>query len=132
MKIFIEKEAGVTYTLSTGERWTPAYPYGYIEGTQAPDGAELDCFVITDKPLAAGSVVECRAVGLMEQLDNGQDDHNVLVALVGEDAAVTDAVEQRLLDCFANVEGVRAAGEVQVGRFLGADEAEALIARSLA
>ncbi len=131
MQILVEKEAGVPYVLSTGETWTPAYPYGYIVGTKAADGAELDCFVITDKPLAAGSVAECHAIGLMEQLDNGQDDHNVLVAQEGEDVAVTDAVERRLLDCFGNVEGVRAAGKVQVGRFLGADEAEALIAKSL-
>jgi inorganic pyrophosphatase len=131
MNVYIEKEAGISYVLSTGETWTPAYPYGYIIGTKAVDGGELDCFVITDAPLVAGSVVECHTIGLMEQLDNGVDDHNILVALDGEDVVVTDAVEQRLLDCFSNVQGIRAAGEVQVGRFLDADEAEALIVKSI-
>jgi len=99
------------------------YPYGFIVGTSAEDGCNLDCFVITDRPLKTGQLIECEAIGLMEQFEDGQDDHNVLACPVGEIPEMDTDVQERLtsfvLGVFAHIEGKR----ISVGRFLGADAA---------
>ena len=70
-----------------------------------------------------GEIVECEVVGLMEQVEDGEADHNVLARLPGSDAVVDDAVRRRLVDfvtnVFAHVPGKRLA----VGAFLDASRA---------
>lgn len=57
------------------------FPYGFIVGTSADDGCNVDCFVLTDRPLRTGQVVDCQVGGLMEQLEDGHEDHNLLAVL---------------------------------------------------
>jgi inorganic pyrophosphatase len=101
------------------------FPYGFIIGTDAGDGCNVDCFVITDRTLRTGQIVQCEPIGLMEQFEDGVDDHNVLARPLGESREVTDAVTaaltQHVLACFRHVEGKR----MHVGRFLGPNDAEA-------
>lgn len=61
------------------------YPYGFIVGTSAEDGACVDCYLITNDPATAGSIVECEPVGLLLQDEGGEMDHKVLAALPGQD-----------------------------------------------
>jgi inorganic pyrophosphatase len=94
------------------------YPYGFILGTNASDGCNLDVFVITRRPLRTGQIVECEAIGLMEQFEDGVNDHNVLARLVDEAVEVTHEIQAVLTDfvlnVFRHVEGKR----IGVGRFL--------------
>ncbi len=60
------------------------FPYGFVIGTTAPDGGGVDCFVITDRELLTGQIIECEPIGLMEQVEDAVEDHNVLARLVGE------------------------------------------------
>jgi inorganic pyrophosphatase len=103
------------------------FPYGFIIGTDAIDGGNVDCFVITDRPLRTGQIVECEMVGLMEQFEDGLEDHNVLAKPLGEGGEVTGAVEAALTDhvlaCFRHVDG----NQMRVGRFLGSEHAEAYV-----
>jgi inorganic pyrophosphatase len=130
MKVFIQNEAGSfikhyhdekTLELKGSARVSRAYPfpYGFILGTTAADGCNVDCFVITSKPLRTGQVVECEPVGLMEQMGDGREDHNVLARIQGEDARLDDAVKALLTKfvnhVFDHVEGKN----IQVGNFLG-------------
>jgi inorganic pyrophosphatase len=136
MKVFIQNEAGSTTkhchdekTLELRERRTIShaypFPYGFVIGTEAGDGCCVDCFVITQRPLVTGQVVECDVIGLMEQFEDGIVDHNVLARLPGERSDVDDdvrrALAEHVLACFAHVAGK----QMRVGRFLGADAAEA-------
>ncbi len=54
-KNIFDKNSGLIKTVSF--HLTYPYPYGYIVDTLAPDGDELDCYVITDKKLQAGSII---------------------------------------------------------------------------
>ena len=58
--------------IGTGMRY-PAN-YGFIPQTLAGDGDPVDVLVITPFPLLAGSVVRCRALGMLNMTDeSGQD-----------------------------------------------------------
>jgi len=57
------------------------YPYGFVVGTNASDGCNLDVFIVTNRALRTGELVECEVLALMEQFEDGVDDHNVLAKL---------------------------------------------------
>ncbi|MDA1185279.1 MAG: inorganic diphosphatase [Acidobacteria bacterium] len=103
------------------------FPYGFVIGTEAGDGCNVDCFVITDRILRTGQVVECEPIGLLEQFEDGVVDHNVLARLLDDDGSVSEHVESALtehvLECFRHVSGKR----ISVGRFLDARDAQAHI-----
>lgn len=56
------------------------YPanYGYIPNTLADDGDPLDVLVVTPYPVAPGSVVRARPVGILHMSDEGGGDAKVL------------------------------------------------------
>jgi inorganic pyrophosphatase len=133
-KVFIENEAGSTLKNHHNERTLTfehsesvacpyPFPYGFIIDTVNADGDCLDCFVITDRKLHTAEVVECEAIGLMEQIEDGLPDNNVLARLLDEQAAVTREVEDVLGDFVRNVFSHLPGTKVSVGRFLGAGEA---------
>lgn len=95
LKVFIQNEAGSDrkhYHDEKSLEWRRSvrvsraypYPYGFVVGTTSADGGNVDCFVITSRPLRMGTIVECEAIGLMEQVEDGDVDHNVLAALQDE------------------------------------------------
>ncbi len=57
-----------------------SYPcsYGLIPSTRADDGDALDMLVYCSSPLATGTVVSCRAVGVLDMTDGGKKDYKVL------------------------------------------------------
>lgn len=94
IRIFVETPAGST------ERWRydeqtlrllsrhPVphpypYPYGFVVGTLADDGGAVDCYLLTKRPIPAGSLVDGEVAGILEQLENGEVDHKVLAVLPG-------------------------------------------------
>src|SRR5687768_7941066 len=83
LRIFIQNEAGSNQKHYHDEKtleWKRAvevavrypFPYGFVVGTSSPDGCNVDCFVITATPLKTGQIVPCEALGLMEQMEDGQ------------------------------------------------------------
>ena len=136
VRVFIQNEAGSAQKNYHDEKrllWQRAatvsraypFPYGFVIDTSADDECNVDCFVITDRPLRTGDIVECEVLGLMEQFEDGQVDHNVLARLRGADAIVDDDVRDRLeqfvTTVFSHIPGKR----IVVGRFLDAQHAEA-------
>lgn len=103
------------------------YPYGFILGTTAKDGCNLDAYVITNRPLRSGEIVECEPVALMEQFEDGVDDHNVLARLADEDIHLTSEIESLLTDFVLNVFKHVKEKQVSVGRFRSAQDARAHI-----
>jgi inorganic pyrophosphatase len=65
--------------------------------TDADDSCNVDCFVITDRPIRSGQIVDCEPIVLMEQIEDGKADHNVLARPGGEHGEVTDGVEAALI-----------------------------------
>ena len=138
LKIFIQNEAGSNQKHYHDEKrleWIRSaevprpypFPYGFVIGTTSADGGNLDCFVITEQRLRTGQIVEGEAVGLMEQIEDGEDDHKVLARLYGEEVEVDSNVRETLTEfvrqSFKHVAGM----QVRVGEFLGRDEVEAHI-----
>src|SRR6516164_8536086 len=78
----------------------PSYPhpYGFILGTSAADGDNVDCYLITNASLKASTIVECEPIGLLEQDEDGEVDHKVLAAMPGQDVEVGDELLQELRD----------------------------------
>ncbi len=107
------------------------YPYGFIVGTSAGDGCNVDCFVITKRPLRMGQTFECEAVALMEQIEDGKVDHNVLAKLPKENIELTTEIQTVLTGFVLNVFQHVAGKQISVGRFLGAEHARAHVMASL-
>lgn len=139
IRVFVQNEAGsnlknyhdekaLVFKRSVVVSHRYPFPYGFIIGTDSGDGCNVDCYVITDRILKTGEVVECEPIGLMEQFEDGVVDHNVLGRLLDEERDVSEQVESALtkhvLACFQHVSGKG----MSVGRFLGVSDAHAHIA----
>jgi inorganic pyrophosphatase len=74
------------------------YPYGFILDTNAGDGDNLDCYVITKESLKPESVVECEPIGLLEQHEGEELDHKILAALPGQHVTVDENLLKELQD----------------------------------
>jgi inorganic pyrophosphatase len=104
------------------------YAYGFVLDTSAADGDNLDCFVLTERQLASGEVVECSVLGLMEQLEDGLVDHNLLAVPLGEAAEVTPAVQTVLREFVTHVFDHIPGKVVLAGRFLDVNAASTHLA----
>ena len=100
-KIYNERTLEYRETRSGSQPYP--YPYGFIVGTSAEDGACVDCYLITRDEVTAGSIVECEPVGLLLQDEAGEIDHKVLAALPGEDVLVGSELLQELQEFIYNI-----------------------------
>ena len=60
------------------------FNYGHVPKTLAGDNDLLDAFVISSYPITTGTVVQCRAVGLLEVMDRGRRDNKILAIPVND------------------------------------------------
>ncbi|MEY4550209.1 MAG: hypothetical protein RL685_6404 [Pseudomonadota bacterium] len=150
IRVFIENEAGSdiknvhderTLTYLGSKRVARPYPYayGFVLDTRSDDGDNLDCYLLTDEALSRdepcrnelrrGDIVECEPIGLLEQTENGEQDHNILAVLVGGPRRVDERAQAQLRDFVLHVFDNLPERSVQAGRFLGVEEAWVLIER---
>ncbi|WP_420585980.1 inorganic diphosphatase [Ruegeria sp.] len=135
MKIeaFIENEAGSlmnhkydeqTGTFLGASALAQAYPqnYGFLPGTLGEDGDCVDCFVISDRPLARGQKFLCDLIGLLEMWENGETDHKIILGHTCDPACVTPEVE-RIRAFETDVFGTQTGKVVELGAFLSPDHA---------
>jgi inorganic pyrophosphatase len=140
MRVFIENPAGFASknhhdektleflgTSPTSRAYPYPYPYGFVVGTTAEDEDNVDCFVLTNTPLSRGDIVECDAIGLMEQLEDGLVDHNVLAVLPNQHVVVNDFVKDALVDFVTHVFDHDPRKVISAGRFLDAGAADAFV-----
>lgn len=140
MNVFIENEAGsdkknifdektLEYkkTVMVSRRYP--FPYGFIPHTMSGDGDNLDCFVITEQKLSSQQIVECEPVGLVEQFEDGREDHKILAILKGEDYILTDEAKEMIKKFIEHVFDhlPKKTKMLKVGQFLGKKAAEDLI-----
>lgn len=62
------------------------FNYGYIPQTKAGDGDTVDVFILNDKPIAIGTIIECRPIGIIELLDRGKEDNKILAVPITDRA----------------------------------------------
>jgi inorganic pyrophosphatase len=94
------------------------YPYGFIIGSSAADGDCVDCYLITQDTLTAGTIVEGEPIGLLEQLENREQDHKVLAAIPGQEIALGQELLQELQDFIYAIFARYPDMHVQVGPIL--------------
>ena len=140
MRVLIENEAGskrkntydertLAFVRSAEVSATYPFPYGFAVGTRSGDGDAADCFVITSQWLASGSVVECRPIGLLEQIEDGAIDHKVLMALPDENPKIDEATLAAIKNFAANVVAHVPGKTMEIGRLLDEQAAEAFLAQ---
>src|SRR6185436_3287032 len=128
IKVFVQNEAGSNRKNLHNEKSLEyketkivsrayPYPYGFILGTNASDGCNLDVFVITKRPLQTGQICECETMALMEQFEDGVNDHNILARFADETVEVTDEVRAVLTDFVLNVFRHLQGKQISVGQF---------------
>lgn len=79
VKYEVDKETGAMFVdrfMNTAMH----YPcnYGYVPHTLSEDGDPVDVLVVTPVPLISGSVIRCRAVGVLKMTDESGPDAKVL------------------------------------------------------
>jgi inorganic pyrophosphatase len=134
MKVFIQNEAGSfvknfydekTLKFTGAAQVSRAYPlpYGFILNTTGNDGLNVDCFVLTKTSLRTGQIVECDPVGLMEQIEDGKEDHNVLAVIRCEEERLDSKTKQELVEFVSHVFDHIAGKTVLAGNFRGRESA---------
>ena len=141
MKVFIENESGSDKknifnekTLEYSRSYTVSarypFPYGFVLDTTSGDRDNLDCFLLTDKPYKSGEVVEAEPIGMYEQIENGETDHKILAVPVGETWNIDEKIERTFREFGAKVFAHLPKNDVQIGRFLGIEDALKLLSAS--
>jgi inorganic pyrophosphatase len=120
------------------------YPcnYGYIPQTLSEDGDALDVLVVTPYPVAPGSVIRCRPVGVLNMSDEaGQDakllavPHDKLSALykhVKEPSDLPELLIKQIQHFFENYKDLEPGKWVKVEGWEGSEAARAAIVKSAA
>ena len=98
-------------------------PYGFILGTTADDGMNVDCFVLTKDPLCTGQIVECEPIALMEQFEDGKEDHNVIAIMHDGEANIEEGLRETLVEFVTHVFDHIPGKQISAGAFLGRDAA---------
>lgn len=119
------------------------YPanYGYIPQTLSEDGDPLDVLVVTPYPVAPGSVIRARPVGILNMSDEaGQDakllavPHDKLTALykhVKEPSDLPELLIKQIEHFFENYKDLEPGKWVKVDGWEGAEAARQAVMRSV-
>ena len=120
------------------------YPanYGFIPHTLADDGDPLDVLVVTPYPVAPGSVIRARPVGVLHMSDEAGGDaklvavpHDKLTVLYKDVQEYTDLptlLIEQIKHCFENYKDLEKGKCVKVEGWGGAEEARGLINKAVA
>ncbi len=120
------------------------YPanYGFIPHTLADDGDPLDVLVVTPYPVAPGSVIRCRPVGVLNMTDEAGGDakliavpHDKLSQLYVDIKEYTDLpalLLEQIKHFFENYKDLEKGKWVKVEGWGNADEARQAILKAVA
>jgi len=94
VKYEVDKASGAIFVdrvLTTPMR----YPcnYGYIPHTLSGDGDPADVLVIMPMPLIPGSVIRCRAVGMLKMVDEAGEDTKIIAVPISKVFQAYDSVQ---------------------------------------
>ncbi len=109
VKYEVDKETGAMFV----DRFMSSamfYPcnYGYVPHTLSEDGDPVDVLVTTPVPLIAGSVIQCRPVGVLKMTDESGDDAKILAVPIDKlcksfrNAETIDDMQPMLLEQIAH------------------------------
>lgn len=124
-------ESTLALTESFGVAMPYPHAYGFLVGTGAPGLDALDCFLVTRTKVAAGELLPCKVVGVLEFFEDGERDYKFIATRRTENFRVGASLRDELVAffrvVFSRFEGV----EIGFGDLLGREEAEGLVAERL-
>jgi inorganic pyrophosphatase len=134
MKVFIENQANSNVKHFFDEKTLEPkgscrvsrvypFPYGFVLNTNAADGDNVDCFVLTKTVLFTEQIVECEPMGLMEQMEDGEEDHKILALLPGEESPFDESVRGKLIEFVSHVFDHMPGKQIIAGKFHGREAA---------
>ncbi len=143
VKYEVDKDTGLLMV----DRFMPTamhYPcnYGFIPNTLSNDGDPVDVLVMTPYPVQAGSLMRCRALGVLQMTDESGEDYKIL-ALPIEKACihyahmkalsdVADVTKDAIAHFFEHYKKLEPNKWVKVGEWLGKEAAAKEINDSIA
>ncbi len=104
-------------------------PVPFILNTSGDDDCNVDCFVLTTEPLKSGQIVACEPVAWMQQIEDGEEDHNVLAATEGQWFELNEDVKRILTEFVMHVFEHISDKNMQVGEFLSQSAAVDYVTR---
>lgn len=138
IKFEVDKDSGAVFVdrfMGTSMR----YPinYGYVPHTIAGDGDPVDVLVVTPVPLALGTVIRCRALGMLKMSDESGEDAKLVAVPVKKLTAMYDKVNtiddlpeillKQISHFFEHYKDLEPGKWVKVEGWAGIDEAKAEI-----
>lgn len=130
MRLEIPEGCQIKYEIKNGEVYVDRvvalgypYAYGYLENTLAADGDALDVILLTKLPIMPGALVKVEPVGVMEMIDNGQEDHKILAVIEGTEYGGLESEDTFMLKHFFSTYKTG----VQVGKIYDTDNDRALV-----
>lgn len=114
------------------------YNYGFIPNTLSGDGEELDAVILSSAPIARGRTVVCKAIGMMEVIDRGEEDNKIICVPVSDplaeqyhDIGDMSADKQREFKEFLRNIGLQKKKDMEVRAFVNRGLAEKEIKKAI-
>ena len=99
------------------------FAYGFILNTSSDDGDGIDCYILTNKHLEVGTVVDYVPIGILEQFENDEVDSKVICLLNNDDFKFHQEHIQRIKDFILQIFKRYPEVEIQFGRYKDASYA---------
>ncbi len=114
------------------------FNYGFVAQTESGDGRHLDAFVLSTHPLTHGTVVSCRAIGMLKMVDRSKQDNKIIAVPVMEnrleniqDIGDWPQTEQQKIIDFYNTAAAQWDSSIQLNGFEGKEAAKKELLRTL-
>lgn len=143
VKYEVDKASGLLMV----DRFMPTamhYPcnYGFVPNTLSLDGDPVDVLVLTPFPVQAGSLMRCRAVGVLQMTDESGEDYKVLALPIEKTCQhyanmktlsdIPDLTKKAIAHFFENYKKLEPGKWVKIGEWLDKDAAAKEIHDSVA
>lgn len=97
--------------------------YGFIPQTWDEDNDPLDTLIITEEPLLTGVLVKARVVGILNFVDDGENDHKIICvpdddrntgSIINDITDLSDTWKKKLEHHFAHYKDLKKPGSTKV------------------
>ena len=134
VKYEMDKESGLLMV----DRFMPTsmhYPcnYGFVPNTLSNDGDPVDVLVLTPYPVQPGTLMRCRALGVLQMTDESGEDYKILALPIEKScvhyshmtslADVSDVTLNAISHFFENYKKLEPGKWVKIGGWLDKDAA---------
>ncbi len=114
MNVFVENDKGSHKRMRYDEHtfvfkrafdvgYAYPYAYGFITNTNHKQEDCIDCYVITNRPLQSGAVIDCEPLGMIETHEDAEMDHKVLMGFSDEPIGDLNEISQEIKTFIRNI-----------------------------